>query len=118
MKEETFKIRFSNYMKDLYRFKKVESMLSENHNWAPGRLPFDNGDLSQVAFTMEKIDDSHYRLRIDTAVTPYAISVNERQNFYTHNYWQYFARSIAENIAMKYNGSMMDESDPGGKKNG
>jgi hypothetical protein len=110
MTDAEFRKMFDSYIEELYNSDKMRASESAGHNWVSGRLPFDTGKLANQAFQLIKIDDGHYQLKINTGVTPYAISINEKQRFYTYNYWKDYAEHVAMKMSDDLKGDLTDEN--------
>jgi hypothetical protein len=120
MTDAEFRKAFAQYMQELYDSSKLEARGSANHNWTPGTLPYHSGNLSQQAFRLEKDPSGNYKLTIDSGMAPYAQYVNDKESFYTHNFWRLFAAKTATLIAAYCNSQATDNltgQDLGGSAN-
>jgi hypothetical protein len=100
MTEARFKNLFPYYAKRLFLDMQAQAAQSAGHNYVPGRLPFDTGNMANSALKFRYIDKEHYQIYIDGTIAPYATTVND--NYYTEGFWESFAREIAYRIKTEW----------------
>ena len=71
-------------------------------------LPYKTGNLSMNAYQIVKIDDTHFDIKIDLNIAPYAEYI-DRPGYRSYGYWDRTAQLIIDMIAQELGGMVEKE---------
>ena len=97
--KESLYAAIGQYISSIVENARLEARLSGSHNWGPGRLPYKTGNMANIAFELEQMDASHYRISIDTGIAPYTEDVDTDPRYYTQGFWDLFYQRVCRTIA-------------------
>lgn len=83
----------------------IEQKVRTTFELARKTLPYKTGNLSMNAYQIVKIDDTHYDIKIDLAIAPYAEWI-DKPGYRSYGYWDRTVQIILDMLTTELGGTL------------